>query len=154
MTIATELEPVEVRVAEVRPVSSQPDNPLFAAILTEVGSTRGWSVVMRKPEADNLSLHLRPIPTGRPMTYTFMAELVRALGGQVVEARITAADEGTIYASATVEGPNGQQILDARPSDALNLALRTGAPIRVAPEALKGLQQVDLAGGSPPIDWV
>jgi len=49
MTIATELEPVEVRVAEVRPVPSQPDNPLFAAILTEMGGTRGWSVVMRKP---------------------------------------------------------------------------------------------------------
>jgi len=154
MTIATELEPVEVRVAEMRPVPSQPDNPLFAAILSEVGGTRGSSVVMRKPEADGLSLHLRGIPTGRPMTYTFMVGLVRALGGQVIEACITAADERTIYASATVQGPNGHQILDARPSDALNHALRTGAPIRVTPEALKGLQQVDLAGGSPPIEWV
>jgi bifunctional DNase/RNase len=45
-----------------------------------------------------------------------------------------------------VEGPNGQQMLDARPSDALNLALRTGAPIRVAPEALQALQRVDVAG--------
>lgn len=45
---------MEVRVAEVRPVSSQPDDPLFAAILSEMGGTRGWSVVMRKPEADSL----------------------------------------------------------------------------------------------------
>ncbi len=154
MTIATELEAVEVRVAEVRPVPSQPENPLFAAILAEVGGGRGWLVVMRKPEADNLALHLRGVWTERPMTYSFMAALVGALGGRVLEARITAADGRTIFASATVDGPNGRQVLDARPSDALNLALRTGAPIRVAPEALTSLQKVDLARGSPAIEWV
>lgn len=154
MATATELEAVEVHVVEVRPVPSKPDNPLFAAILGEVGGGREWAVVMRKPEADNLALHLRGTPTGRPMTYTFMAALVGALGGRVLEARITDADGRTIYASATVEGPTGRQILDARPSDALNLAMRTGAPIRVAPEALKGLPRVDLTGGSPPIEWV
>lgn len=154
MATATELEAVEVRVAEVRPVPSQPDNLLFAVILAEVGGSRAWSVVMRKPEADHLAMHLRSIPTERPMTYTFMAELVGALSGQVIEARIRDADERTIYASVTLEGPSGRQMLDARPSDALNLALRTGATIRVAPQALRGLRQVDGAGGSPPMEWV
>jgi bifunctional DNase/RNase len=85
MLTATELEAVEVRVAEVRPAASQPDNPLFAAILAEVGGSRAWSVVMRKPEADNLVLHLRGTLTERPMTYTFMAALVGALDGRVLE---------------------------------------------------------------------
>jgi|SRR5579859_4245789 len=92
-----------------------------------VGS-RAWAVIMRKAEADNLAVFLQGMQTQRPMTYTFMAELVRALGGRALEARITAADPKTIYANLTFEGLNGRQVVDARPSDALNLALRTGLP--------------------------
>ena len=154
MATATDLEAVEVRVAEVRPVRSQPDHTLFAAVLSEVVGTRAWAVVMRKPEADNLVMHLRGTRTERPMTCTFMAELVRALGGRVLEARVTAADDKTIYANVTFEGLNGRQVVDARPSDALNLALRTGAAIRVAHEPLKNLQQVDTGSGAPPIEWL
>lgn len=81
-----------------------------------------------------------------------MAELVRALGGRLVEARITASDGRTIYASAIVDGPHGRQVIDARPSDALNLALRMGAPIRVAREALSNLRRVERED-EPPCAW-
>ena len=62
---------------------------------------------------------------------------------------LSADDPEVIYANVTVEGLNGRPVVDARPSDALNLALRTGLPS----EAIKDLQQVELGGGAPPIEW-
>jgi len=49
----------------------------------------------------------------------------------VPEVRITRLTAGVFYAAVTVQGPAGPQEVDARPSDAVNLALVTGAPIRI-----------------------
>jgi bifunctional DNase/RNase len=145
---------VEVRVAAVKPAPSQPDNPLFAAILEEVGGPRRMRVVMRKPEADGIAMHLQNMPTARPVTHALMAGLVHALGGRLVEARITRTASHTIYAATVVEGIQGRHVLDARPSDAINLALRVGAPIRVNPAVLEAMQLPESQGGSPGIQWV
>jgi bifunctional DNase/RNase len=70
------------------------------------------------------------------MAYQFMASLLEATGGRLAEARVTRLDDGTFYGLAVVEGPAGTREVDARPSDILNLALLTGAPIRVDPAVL------------------
>ena len=70
------------------------------------------------------------------MAYQFMTSLLEATGGRLAEARVTRLDDGTFYGVAVVEGPAGTREVDARPSDILNLALLTGAPIRVDPEVL------------------
>ena len=154
MAIAAGPRPVELRVADVQPAPSQPDNPLYAAILEEVGGPRRIRIVMRKPEADAIALHVQALPTMRPLTYAFMAGLVQALGGRLAEARITRTDGQTIYAAVVVEGPLGTHTLDARPSDAINLALRAGAPIRIEPAALEALCNAELQERAPGIEWV
>jgi bifunctional DNase/RNase len=70
------------------------------------------------------------------MAYQFMTSLLEATGGRLAEARVTRLEDGTFYGLAVVEGPSGTSEIDARPSDLLNLALLTGAPIRVDPEVL------------------
>jgi bifunctional DNase/RNase len=70
------------------------------------------------------------------MAYQFMTSLLEATGGRLAEARVTRLDDGTFYGVAVIEGPAGRREVDARPSDVLNLALLTGAPIRVAPDVL------------------
>jgi Domain of unknown function (DUF151) len=67
------------------------------------------------------------------MAYQFMTSLLEATGGRLAEARVTRLEDGTFYGVAVVEGPAGTAEVDARPSDILNLALLTGAPIRVDP---------------------
>jgi bifunctional DNase/RNase len=49
----------------------------------------------------------------------------------VAEVRVTRLAEGIFYALVIVDGPAGRHEIDARPSDAVNLAVLTGAPIRV-----------------------
>ena len=71
------------------------------------------------------------------MTYQFVAALVQALGGQVRQVRIDRVVEEAYVATVEVDGPPGEQPVDARPSDALNLAALVQAPIFAAPAVLQ-----------------
>jgi bifunctional DNase/RNase len=66
-----------------------------------------------------------------------MSSLLEAAGARLAEARVTRLDDGTFYAVAVVDGAGGRREIDARPSDALNLALLTGSPILVDPGVLE-----------------
>lgn len=66
------------------------------------------------------------------MTYQFTAAVVRALGGRVREIRLDRIVNGAYAATVEVEGPHGVALVDARSSDALNLAVLTDAPISAA----------------------
>ena len=74
--------------------------------------------------------------TPRPMTYQLAASLVAALSGSVDEVRVVRLSENTYIAEVLLAGPSGTKVVDARPSDAINLALLTGAPVRVASDVL------------------
>jgi bifunctional DNase/RNase len=63
---------------------------------------------------------------------------------------VTRLVEGTFYAQAVVEGPRGEGLVDARPSDAINLALLVGAPIRVDPAVLDAVQASPIPWGELP----
>ena len=69
----------------------------------------------------------------RPMTYQFTASLVAAAGSAVRLVRVTGRRDGIYYAQVMLRGG---ATVDARPSDALNLAAITGAPVSVAEELL------------------
>ena len=71
-----------------------------------------------------------------------------------MEVRITRTDGQTIYATAVVEGALGTHTLDARPSDAINLAHRVGAPVRIEPAALDALNNAGVQERAPGTEWV
>jgi bifunctional DNase/RNase len=77
------------------------------------------------------------------MTYQFAASLLDAVAATVVEAGVTRLVEGTYYGVVVIDGPTGRHEVDARPSDALNLAVLAGAPIRVDAAILEDPQAVD-----------
>ena len=79
----------------------------------------------------------------RPLTHDVMAALVESLGGRVDSVEITELRDGTFFAHVAVSGPAGGQRLDSRPSDAIALAVRFGAPVFVSDEVL------DIAGTLP-----
>ena len=76
------------------------------------------------------------------------AELVQALGGRVRQARIDRVVEETYIAIVEVEGPHAVRLVDARPSDALNLAALVDARIFIASEVLQEAE-ARRAGDSP-----
>ena len=136
MTPATEVGYVEMRIAKA--VGLAADDELFDyVVLEEVAGDRHLVIEIGQPEAFSLAARLGGITLPRPMTYQFAAGLMQALGGRVRQVRIDEVVEKTYVATAEVEGPLGVQPVDARPSDALNLAVLVQAPIFAAPEVLQ-----------------
>ncbi len=123
---------IEMRLAEVRHRPAEGDQAeRFVLLLEEAGGTRRLAIWVGPSEATSIALTLHGAETARPMTFQFAASLLDAAGGRLQEVRITQLAEGTFYGVAVVAGPNGSREFDARPSDLLNLAVLTGAPIRV-----------------------
>jgi uncharacterized protein len=117
-------------------------------VLEELAGDRHLAIAIGQPEAFSLAARLGGIAWRRPMTYQFVAALVQALGGQVRQVRIDRVVEETYIGTVEVKGPPGTQLVDARPCDALNLAVLVGAPIFVAPEVLQDAE-ARRAGDSP-----
>jgi len=135
MTPATAVGYVEMRIAKV--VGLAADDELFDdVVLEKVAGDRHLAIEIGQAEAFSLAARLGGIAWPRPMTYQFVAGLVHALGGRVRQVRIDRVVEEPYVATVEVEGPLGVQSVDARPSDALNLAALVQAPVFVAPEVL------------------
>jgi|GEM_PF-127177 len=75
-------------------------------------------------------------PTTRPMTHDLMANMLKEFGMKVVRVVVTDLKESTYYARITIQTDGELKEIDARPSDSIALALRTGAPIFVAKSVL------------------
>jgi bifunctional DNase/RNase len=97
------------------------------------GDGRRLLIGVGDAEAAALSFSLQGTEFPRPMTYQFMASLLAAAGSGVRWVRVTGVADGIFYAQVMLRGG---ATVDARPSDALNLAAVTGAPVYVADELL------------------
>ena len=92
-------------------------------------------------EAFSLAASLGGTEFGRPMTYQLTAALVQGLGGRIRQVRIDRLVAGAYAATVEVEGAGGIRQVDARPSDALNLAVLADAPIFAALEVVEDSQR-------------
>lgn len=128
---------IEMRIAQV--VGFGPplaEEPIQCVVLDEVSGDRHVVIVIGQNEAFHLAASLQGVQFGRPMTYQFGAALVRSLGGRVRQVRIDRLVEGAYAATVEVEGLLGVQLIDARPSDALNLSAITAASIFASPDVV------------------
>lgn len=123
---------VDAEVSEIR--RTQADDPAerkYIMILAERGGDRTLPIWIGPAEATALALSLESAETPRPFTYRLAASMVAAAGSGITEVRITKLVPPIFYASVLVAGQAGPKEVDARPSDAVNLALVSGAPIRI-----------------------
>ena len=128
---------VEVQVLDVRSRHTEHgQSSRHFVVLNEVNGERSFPIWIGEAEAAALALHLERVSLPRPLTYAFAAQVLTAAGGRLEEVRIDRLDGDVYYATAVVAGPEGDREVDARPSDALNLAMLLEAPIRVTEEIL------------------
>lgn len=109
-------------------------DPSHIIFLNEDGGDRSLRIWIGQPEATWLATILEDVQLPRPTTFHFTARLLAAAGSGLREVRIVKLTENVFYAEAILD--DGTKI-DCRPSDALTLALLTGAPIYVAPTVLE-----------------
>lgn len=100
------------------------------------------------PDAAAIALAVSGQAPPRPLTHDLMVALLRSLDGRVDAVEVTEIRDGTYFSTLSVHGPGGEQRLETRPSDAIALAVRLGAPLFVAEAVL------DEAGTLPHVDDV
>lgn len=108
----------------------------YALVLGEVDGNRRLPIIIGAFEAQAIALELEKIQPPRPMTHDLLRDTLEIVGAEVVDIVIDELREGTFFAKIRFvhDGEDGQ--LDARPSDAVALAVRMEAPIYVSPSVL------------------
>lgn len=119
-------------------VVADPNTQAPIAVLRGVDDPRLYlPIFIGGPEAQAISTALYELEFSRPMTHDLMASLLGELGCTVTRITVTDLVEGTFYAEISLADAQGHTYdVDARPSDSLALALRTGAWVYVAREVL------------------
>lgn len=149
MIASTDTGLVEMRVSKVVALGpGRGEDISHFVVLDEAQGDRHVVILIGPSEALELQASLQGLPWRRPMTYQFAAALVRSLGGGVREARLDRVIDGAYAATVEVDGPRGVALVDARPSDALNLAVLMDARIFAALDVLAdctGRQEGDSA---------
>ncbi|GAB6065858.1 bifunctional nuclease family protein [Aquifex pyrophilus] len=88
-------------------------------------------------EANGIAMRLQGVEPPRPMTYELLKRIITEMGGTVEKVVINDLKDSTYYAEIYINQGNNTLVIDSRPSDAINLALRFGAPIYVAEHVLE-----------------
>lgn len=109
----------------------------YALILNEVEGNRRLPIIIGTFEAQAIALELEHIKPPRPMTHDLLKKMIQNFGSNVQQVFINDLSEGTFFAKIIYED-NGQEMeQDARPSDAIALAVRFDASIYVASDILE-----------------
>ena len=121
---------IDLQVRDIRraPDTANPDS--HVVLLEERDGEHRLAIWIGREQAILLALRLEHAELARPGTYDMTAAAIRALGGRLREVRIDRLSDNTFYAIVALEGLQGPAEVDARPSDAINLALAGGTPIR------------------------
>ncbi|MFT4296267.1 MAG: bifunctional nuclease family protein [Micropruina sp.] len=115
----------ELTVVEVR-LDAEQGSPVL--LLKETEGERQVAIWMTAAGASGILAALQEPDPDHPSSHELMLSLVTSLGGEVSVAHIVGHQEGVFYAELIVDG----RPVNARPSDAIAVALRAGVPIKIA----------------------
>ena len=129
------MEKVQV---EILGLSSSPSTGgAYALLLKESYGMRRLPIIIGSFEAQSIALEIEGIKPPRPLTHDLLKNMVDNLGGTVKEIFIDELTDNTFFAKIIVEVSSLSNEIDSRPSDAIALAVRSGAPIFVSEEVMK-----------------
>jgi len=123
---------------EILGLSSSPSTGgAYAILLKEIEGVRRLPIIIGAFEAQAIALEIEGIKPPRPLTHDLLKQIIDSLGGSVLEVIISELRENTFYAKIVLEVSGLTNEIDARPSDAIALSVRTQAPIYVSEPVLE-----------------
>lgn len=139
----------EARVIPVSIVTVQgePAGSERLVLLQEDGGNRFLPIWVGRFEGDSIALSLEKVRMPRPLTHDLLKSVISALDAELDRVVITDLAEGVFYARLELVAGDRRIEVDSRPSDAMALAVRTGAQI-YATEAV-----LELAGMTAEDPW-
>ncbi|ETW99897.1 MAG: hypothetical protein ETSY1_13225 [Candidatus Entotheonella factor] len=129
----------------VKGITIDPDGNVPVVILEAPTSHKAFPMWIGKQEAQAIAIELQGIPTPRPLTHMLLRNILTNLQVKVERIVIHDLQENTFFASIFLQQGQSRHTIDARPSDAIALAIATKAPILVAPHVLQAVQTIPTA---------
>ncbi len=117
-------------------VVPEPEKDHRILVLADESRRRLLAIWIGPYEADDIALSLRGTKLHRPMTFSFMASLLDKAGVRIESVLVSALEKETFYATVYAQRGDDSFTIDARPSDAIALALRTQSTIFAAAEVM------------------
>jgi bifunctional DNase/RNase len=125
---------IEVKIDSIR-VSLMSQHRVV--VLKEIDSNRYLPIWIGPFEADAITLRLQGVQVARPLTHDLLKSIIEQMGAQVAHIVVTELKNDTFYANIVMD-VNGKNVeIDARPSDAIALAVRVSAPLFVAEQVME-----------------
>lgn len=122
------LDKVEVRIYSI--ATSLTESIIF---LDEIKGSRILPIWIGPMEAQSIAIRLSGYPSPRPMTHDLLFSLIKTLNLKLKHVTIEDIIENTYFSHLFLEYENGKTFkLDARPSDAIAMAVRFGCPIYIS----------------------
>ena len=123
----------------VDPITNMP-----IVLLKDKGGDRVLPIWVGIFEANAIALQIENVPTPRPMTHDLLRNLITDLNGRVDRVVVSDLKDNTFYAVIHLTVLGERVAVDARPSDAIALALRTSSPIMVEESVIDSAKSADL----------
>ena len=133
----SELVPMSIKGLMLDPVSNSP-----IVVLKDDEERFFLPIWVGIFEANAIALQLENVATPRPMTHDLLRNMISELDGRVTRIVINDLRDSTFFAQIRITVSGKTLEVDARPSDAIALALRTEAPIFVAQSVLDQAQTI------------
>jgi bifunctional DNase/RNase len=138
--VATMLIEMTIKGLMVDPITNMP-----IVILKDKEGERVLPIWVGIFEANAIALQIENIATPRPMTHDLLRNIITDLDGQVDRVVVSDLKDNTFFAIIHLTVKGEAVVVDARPSDAIALALRTRAPILVDETVIDNAKTVDFA---------
>jgi uncharacterized protein len=138
-------DPASEHRVEIKGLMLDPSSNVPIVILRDVENQLFLPIWIGISEAQAIVSRIEGIEPPRPMTHDLLRSVVEHLGGKVSKVVISDLKENTFFAALHLIVGGREIVVDARPSDAIALALRTEAPLFVLQSVLDQAQAVDLA---------
>jgi uncharacterized protein len=122
----------------VDPVTNMP-----IVILHDVDDKRILPIWVGVFEANAIALQIENVHTPRPMTHDLLRNVIHDLQASVERVVVSDVKDNTFFAHIYLDTPAGKVAVDARPSDAIALALRTRSPIWVEESVIDNAKTID-----------
>jgi bifunctional DNase/RNase len=134
---------IEVRI---RGLMMDPTTSMPIVVLKDVASDTVMPIWVGIFEANAIAIELEKVAVPRPMTHDLARNLIRHLNGKLERVVISELKDDTFFASLWLRQGDEPMVVDARPSDAIALALRADCPIYVTEQVM---QSAKLSTASP-----
>ena len=125
---------IEVRI---RGLMMDPATNMPVVVLKDVASDTVMPIWVGIFEANAIAIEIEKVAVARPMTHDLTRNMIRYLNAELEHVVITELKDDTFFAVLWVRQGQERVAIDARPSDAIALALRADCPIYVSEQVMQ-----------------